>query len=86
MVSGTSTVTERGADGRPLSVVLEGLDDRGREMHAEGRARTWLKWPAYQMLTFWTGIEWSFDGRTGWGELQDMFADQESRRIFRRGR
>lgn len=86
MVSGTSTVTERGPDGRPLRVVLDGVDDLGRQVHAEGRARTWLKWPAYQMLTFFTGVEWSFDGRTGWGELQDMFADQESRRIFRRGR
>ncbi|HEV8625737.1 MAG TPA: hypothetical protein VG034_14855 [Acidimicrobiia bacterium] len=84
LVSGTTTVTDRGPDGRPLVIVVDGIDDLGRTLRAAGRAETWLRWPGYQMLTYWTGVRWTFDSITAWGELQDMFPDQDSRRIFRR--
>lgn len=84
LVSGTRTVVERDGRGRPLHVVVEAVDELGRELRAEGRARTWLWWHGYAfMFQFWTQLEWTFDGQTAIGEDQDFFPIQQARRFVR---
>ena len=69
LVSGRRRVLQR-RSGAPLRVVLEARDDLGRDLHAEGKVRTalrWLGWPG--RLTFWTLTEWRWDGVQGWGRI-----------------
>lgn len=84
VVSGQRTVLERDERGRPLRVLVEGTDERGRELHAEGRARNWLWWHGYAfMFQFWTMVEWEFDGQRAFGEDQDFFPIQQARQLIR---
>jgi len=71
--------------GRPLTVVLDGVDELGRELHAEGRCRNALFWHGYPYLyQFWCMAEWDFDGHSGVvGEEQDFFPLQQARRYLR---
>jgi hypothetical protein len=70
VVSGERRVVERAPDGRALRVVLDLVDDRGRELHAEGRARSHLKWHDLWFVHWGTG-SWEIEGESGWGQMQD---------------
>lgn len=83
LVSGERRVTER-RSGAPARVVFDAVDDRGRDIHAEGTVRTalrWLGWPG--RLTFWTLTDWRWDGVQGWGEDQEFFAREQVRSLLR---
>ena len=82
MVSGERRVIER-RSGAPLRVVLDGRDDRGRFLHAEGEVRSalrWLGWPG--RMTFWTLTDWRWDGVQGYGEDQEFFAREQIRALI----
>ena len=82
--SGKCQVTKRGDDGAPLTMTIDATDHLGRVFHAEGRARNMLNWHGYPfLLMWWAGYEWSFDGITAWGELQDYWPLQHSRELIR---
>ena len=80
MYSGTRNVAERGEDGRPKLVILEGKDELGRELYAEGRCLNWLYWPGYpHFFQWWSLIRWEFDGVVGYGDLFDWFPARRMR-------
>jgi hypothetical protein len=85
LISGERTVTERDDRGRPIAVVIDGVDELGRELHTEGRCRNALFWHGYPYLyQFWCMAEWDYDGHTGVvGEEQDFFPLQQARRYLR---
>lgn len=72
IASAERRVLERRPDGRPLHIVLDLKDERGREMHAEGRTENNMK---YDELWFvhWGLVNWTIDNEQGWGETQDWF-------------
>lgn len=82
--SGTRRCVERGADGRPIRVVLEATDSLGREFKAEGKCVNWLHWPGYpHYFQWWSLAEWQFDGVTAWGDISDWYPTHQSRRWLR---
>jgi len=84
LTSGTRRCVERGADGRPLTVVLEATDSLGRQFGAEGRCVNWLNWPGYpHYYQWWSMAEWAFDGVRAFGEVSDWFPSHLSRRWMR---
>jgi hypothetical protein len=84
LVSARRTVTARGADGRPLRVVVHGTDELGRDLHAVGSCQNTLHWHGYGfMYMFWCYTEWEFDGLVAVGEEQDYFPLHQARRLLR---
>ena len=64
IAGGTSRVTERGPDGRPLRMELAATDELGRELHAEGRGLNALVWSVYdRTYQLPCTTLWEFDGR-----------------------
>jgi hypothetical protein len=85
LVSGTRRV-ERGDEGRPLRVMIDGKDRLGRELHVVGRCENWLKWHGNVMPTmfvWWCLTSWDLDGQQAWGEEQDYFMLSHHRRFMR---
>lgn len=71
--AGTGRV-ERPQERYPERVRLSLTDSADRELSLEGRALTtfpWQCWP--NMVSFNALCEWSCDGLTGYGEVQDFF-------------
>lgn len=60
---------EQGIDGRAQRVLIEGRDDLGRELHAEGRVESLLNWSG-PLRWFWAGVRFEVDGHEAWGETQ----------------
>lgn len=84
IVGGTSQVTERGPDGRPLRVVLDATDELGRELHAEGRGLNALVWSVYdRTYQLPCTTAWEFDGLTATGEDWSCIPTELARRILR---
>jgi hypothetical protein len=85
LVSGERRVVERGSDGRPLRVVLDAVDELGRELHAEAECENVLRWNAFTHLFNWSCLaRWDFDGHAGiWGDAEDMHSVRQNRRIHR---
>jgi hypothetical protein len=84
LTSGTRRCVERGADGRPLTVVLEATDSLGRAFGAEGHCVNWLNWPGYpHYYQWWSMAEWAFDGVRAFGEVSDWYPSHLSRRWMR---
>ena len=74
LVSGTRRVLERGADGRPLREVFEGVDEHGRTLRAEGSVVCHLKLHAIygDIVSFWYYQNWTFgDHKEAPGEVQE---------------
>lgn len=84
MGKGSIQVVERDATGRPLRYVLQATDTLGRRLEAEGKVRNMLNWQGYSwLITFWSLVEWTFDGQTAFGEGQDYWPLQQSRQFMR---
>lgn len=82
--NGTIRVIERDRTGRPLRYLLAATDSLGRRLEAEGRVRNMLNWQGYSwLMTFWSLVEWTFDGQTAYGEGQDYWPLQQSRAFLR---
>lgn len=87
MHQGSRQVVERAPDGRPLTVVVDGVDDLGRHLHTEGTCVNALRYPCHVFwLDNWCLTRWSLDGATAWGETQDFVQMQQNRRYLRKMR
>jgi hypothetical protein len=79
----------RDADGRPLRCTIDATDELGRTMHAVGTSSTWFAYQPYPGMFNWSCLaDWSADGRSGIGELQDTWYPDDWRRFhegLRRG-
>jgi len=72
LVDGTLRTLERGSDGRPLTQVIEAIDEIGRELRATGHTRNLLKLSIYGNWFDWYSLaEWEFDGVRAFGEIED---------------
>jgi len=71
IVSGERTV-ERDGRGRPERVVFDGLDELGREVHAEGRSVA-REVAATNMVCWNSLVRWDLRGHDCWGEDQDVW-------------
>ncbi|HEX7094468.1 MAG TPA: hypothetical protein VF183_01205 [Acidimicrobiales bacterium] len=76
LASATREVTERSPDtGFPLRVRITGVDELGRELHAEGRCLNQLAFPINpNLFTVNCLTEWNFDGITAFGEDHDNWS------------
>jgi hypothetical protein len=84
IVEGESFVYERRDDGAPLADRIRAVDDRGRELVAEGRAANMIVWPCYPNLySFFTHFEWEVDGQAASGEEQEWMPINQRRRFVR---
>jgi hypothetical protein len=85
LVSGSRRVVERRPDGVPWRLVIEGTDELGRTVNAEGRVVNVLKWPGWaRYLQFWSLTEWTLDnGEKYWGEAIEWFPGIQARRFLR---
>jgi hypothetical protein len=87
LTGGSREVLERDDDGAPLRVVIEGTDEKGRELHAEGRTHNALSFLINpNLFTFNCLTEWTFDGVTAWGEDHDNHSFPSARRLLRETR
>ena len=85
--SGTREVVERDEHGFPVLVVLELVDEQGREVRAEGRLHNSIAFLINPNLFTINGLtEWTFDGVTAWGEDHDNHSFPDARRLFREAR
>lgn len=85
LASGRREVVERdAAGGHPLRVRIEGRDDLGRELVAEGRCLNRLGFYINPNLyTINCLTEWSFGGISAFGEDHDNWSAPAARRFFR---
>jgi hypothetical protein len=84
VTGGRSRVLERGRDGRPLRMVLDAIDDQGREVHAEGRAVNALIWSVYdRTYQLPCTTVWEFDGISAMGEDWSCIPTELARRFLR---
>ena len=85
--SGTREVVERDEHGFPVLVVLDLVDEQGRELRAEGRLHNSIAFLINPNLFTINGLtEWTFDGVTAWGEDHDNHSFPDARRLFREAR
>ncbi|MEX5635365.1 DUF7065 domain-containing protein [Parafrankia sp. FMc2] len=81
----TIAVTERDETGRPIAYRFEATDSLGRRVEADGRVRNVFNWQGYSwLMTFWSLVEWHFDGQVALGEGQDYWPLAQSRQFMRR--
>jgi hypothetical protein len=85
LVQGTRAVTERDAErGFPRRVVVDGIDEQGRELHAEGECLNRLALHLNpNLFTVNCLTRWSFDGVTAYGEDHDNWSAAGIRRFAR---
>jgi hypothetical protein len=85
LAAGLREVTARdSATGFPLQVVIDGTDELGRELHAEGRCLNKLGIHLNpNLFTVNCLTEWTFDGITAFGEDHDNWSAPAARRFFR---
>jgi hypothetical protein len=85
LASATREVIERAQDtGFPLRVRIDGVDELGRELHAEGRCLNQLAFPINpNLFTVNCLTEWTFDGVTAFGEDHDNWSAPAIRHFSR---
>ena len=84
LAGGTRQVTRRDDEGFPLTVTFDGVDELGREIHAEGTTHNSLGFLINPNLyTVNCLTEWTFDGVTAWGEDHDNHSFPGARRLLR---
>ena len=75
---------ERDDNGMPTAVRIEATDDLGRTLEAEGRslnAQVFCPYPS--MLDMNCLVDWTWDGRQGFGEIQDCWLPRRWREYMR---
>jgi hypothetical protein len=73
LVEGTRTV-DRDGNGRPDVIRIEGKDDLGRPLTAEGKVVSRQVFKCYPSMFCWNSlVEWELDGARCWGEDQDIW-------------
>ena len=85
MISGQRRVT-RNDEGLVETITLEGRDDLGRELYAEGRRLSGIIINRHSFIDSNGLIEWSINGVRGHGEDQDMWPVHEWARFRGKGR
>lgn len=85
LVSGQRRVV-RNDEGIVESIVLEGRDDKGRTLHAEGRRLSGIIINRHSFIDSNGLIEWKINGVTGHGEDQDMWPVHEWAKFRGKGR
>ncbi len=85
LISGQRRVT-RNEDGVVDTIVLEGKDDLGRTLHAEGRRLSGIIINRHSFIDSNGLIEWKINGVTGHGEDQDMWPVNEWAKFRGKGR
>ena len=85
MISGQRRVT-RDADGVVQTIILEGKDDLGRDLHAEGRRLSGIIINRHSFIDSNGLIEWKINGVSGHGEDQDMWPVHEWSKFRGKGR
>ena len=84
LFDGTYRCTERGSDGRPLTVVCEATDTLGRSFTAVGRCTNWLIWPGYpHYFQWWSLAEFDVNGEKAWGNVMEWLPADLARRWLR---
>lgn len=85
IVTGSRRVIERRPDGAPSRLLIEGTDEIGRSVAAEGRVVNVLKWPGFaRFFQFWSLCEWTLDtGEKYWGEAIEWFPGVQARNFLR---
>jgi hypothetical protein len=84
IVSGARHVVERRADGVPLRLTIEGTDELGRNVRAEGRTKNVFWWEEARLLQFFQLCEWELDtGQKVHGEAIEWFPRVQARRFLR---
>ena len=87
ITGGTSRVTERGPDLRPLSIELEAHDALGRTLRATGRGLNALVWSVYdRTYQLPCTTLWEFDSQHTTGEDWSCIPTELARRALRRAR
>jgi hypothetical protein len=82
-----SVLARDDATGAPLRVELDLTDEAGRRVVAHGRCVNRLGVHLNPNLFTWNCLtEWSFAGRTAWGEDHDNWSAPAARRFFRQWR
>lgn len=76
---------ERADDTRPLREVIDAKDEFGREVHIEGDTRNHLLFTGFPEIPWWwSRVDWSIDGESGYGETQDTCGTMPNfRRVMR---
>ena len=63
------------SQGRPVAVRIEASDERGNELHAEGRCVNRYAFQSSPNYFAWMCLtDWSFEGTRAWGEDQDVWS------------
>jgi hypothetical protein len=85
LATGRREVVERDSfTGHPKRVTIDGVDEQGRELHAEGRCLNGLGlFLNPNLFTVNCLAEWTFDGVTGFGEDHDNWSAAGARSFFR---
>jgi hypothetical protein len=87
ITGGTSRVTKRGPDLRPLAIELEAQDAIGRTLTATGRGLNALVWSVYdRTYQLPCTTEWEFDGLRTTGEDWSCIPTELARRALRAAR
>jgi hypothetical protein len=60
-------------------MTIDATDERGRELHAEGHARSRMILPGSSSICINTSVEWTIDGVVVHGEDQDVWPIKEYR-------
>jgi hypothetical protein len=85
LAKGRRDVVARDRHGRPTQVVIEGVDELGRELHADGRMLNHLGFNINpNMYTINALTEWRFGDVTAFGEDHDNWSMPAIRQFARR--
>ena len=83
LASGRREVLER-KEGHPTRVRFEGIDEKGRELEAEGRCKNAIGVHLNPNLFTWNCLtEWTWGGITAWGEDHDNYSASAIRKANR---
>jgi hypothetical protein len=84
LAAGRRDVVERRDNGFPLRVLIDGTDELGRSLHAEGTCRNALGLHLNpNLFTVNCLTEWTVDGTTMFGEDHDNWSAPAARQFFR---
>jgi hypothetical protein len=73
LVSGRRIVERHPATGFVTRITIEGSDEHGRELHAEGRRLSGITINRHSFIDHNGLIAWTINGKVGHGEDQDMW-------------